>query len=92
MKQSQSPTSFLGAIVDTFSLLLNTPLVEPEIPKKPMAIPLKALPPSHTPFSRGIVLEDVESASDQPSTRSSAHGASTNERSSISSLSSSPPS
>ena len=63
--QPQPPTSFLDAIASTFSLLLNTPLVEPEIPEKPAVIPLKTLSSSHT-FSHGMVLEDLESASDQP--------------------------
>ena len=67
MQASRPPTSFWDSVTNTVYLLFNTPLVEPETPKRQMTIPLKALPALHTPFSRGTtVSDDLESASDPP--------------------------
>ena len=66
MQASRPPTSFWDSFTDTVYLLFNTPLVEPETPQRPMTIPLKALPALHTPFSRRMVLDDLESASGPP--------------------------
>ena len=66
MQASRPPTSFWDSVTNTVHLLFNTPLVEPELPKRHMIIPLKALPALHTPFSRGTVPDDLESASDPP--------------------------
>ncbi|KAF8742303.1 hypothetical protein AX14_005470 [Amanita brunnescens Koide BX004] len=87
MQASRPPTSFWDSFTNTVYLLFNTPLVESEMPKMPMTIPLKALPALHTPFSRGTVLDDLESASDSPSVRTSTYSASTSGRSSLSSSS-----